>query len=876
MGRKSKRKFSDILQEHLRNTSSSGGTFMGLQTYSNATALGSMNALNMHGSPLKNALERISSGIRINQASDDASGMAISEKMRNQIQGINRAIRNSQDGISLIQTAEGALQETTAILQRMRELSVQAATSSINASDRQEIQREVDQLIAEVDRISSSTEFNTKKLLSGEGTATWRSTDPDRISAIIRDRVVSGNYRIDVEAKVGKNQVLKSNIMVLQPGAYAGDIITSGTLLGDVANNSGVVGIYEADNLRTGTADQRIYKVNVAAASAGAPLIQGMPPEIFSTVGDLGSIMGTYQQPGSQFMITGTEFSDTAVLSSGEMVFSSGINLQAGVHGYLEIEFMAGVTIESGATDVDPQGVRIRFIDVKTGNMGDWAMGTLDRSGFIDLDTNNVNGWRTLTSGGQVPLANIFDNTDPLDNRLYFGDGSTIKTGDKILLSIDAAEHLDGTLTVGGGAIKIDERFMDNGVEREIRGAYYVSYTANGLQHTALSSGNKQILYHLPQLDESTGAISIGSITLDMRPSSTGTMTDSNLAIELRGEGGIASTYTRLKDIQAFQTAEGINTFELPQRIMLYGNSKRTELVLNGNDTIAMMVDKFARAITHKTEGLGINLESVTINKHVADFISRGEAISESQASIEGTFFLRSLFNGLQGEISMVADQRVIDAFNFHELQQSQENEYTVEVFDAHRGTLIGSALVANGIMEGVLQGADILIEGNIGVTASWNSRQQSLEFEANQEKSTTYLNLVDTALVFQVGPNEKQDIVANISQLDARALGIANLVLVTEESAAKAITQVDRAIELVNTERSRLGAIGNRLDHTVNNLSVAEQSLQHSESRIRDTDMANEISTLTSKQVLSEAARAMLAQANQMPRGLIQLLNNQ
>ncbi|WP_046174426.1 flagellin N-terminal helical domain-containing protein [Domibacillus indicus] len=113
------------------------------------------------------SMEKLSSGLRINKAGDDAAGLAISEKMRGQIRGLDMASKNSQDAISLIQTAEGALNETHSILQRMRELSVQGANDTNTAEDRLEIQKEVDQLVSEVDRIANTTEFNTQKLLSG-------------------------------------------------------------------------------------------------------------------------------------------------------------------------------------------------------------------------------------------------------------------------------------------------------------------------------------------------------------------------------------------------------------------------------------------------------------------------------------------------------------------------------------------------------------------------------------------------------------------------------------------------------------------------------------------------------------------------------------
>ncbi|HPT83598.1 MAG TPA: flagellin [Limnochordia bacterium] len=114
------------------------------------------------------SMERLSSGMRINRAGDDAAGLAISEKMRGQIRGLKQAQRNAQDGISLIQTAEGALNETHAILQRMRELATQAANDTNTPEDRAEIQKEIDQLAQEITRISTDTEFNTQKLLNGD------------------------------------------------------------------------------------------------------------------------------------------------------------------------------------------------------------------------------------------------------------------------------------------------------------------------------------------------------------------------------------------------------------------------------------------------------------------------------------------------------------------------------------------------------------------------------------------------------------------------------------------------------------------------------------------------------------------------------------
>ena len=133
----------------------------------NMMAMNTHRQLGMNNIAGQKSIEKLSSGFRINRAGDDAAGLAISEKMRGQIRGLNQASRNSQDAISLIQTAEGALNESHSILQRMRELAVQSATDTNVGVDRNEIQKEVDQLAKEITRISNTTEFNTQNLLAG-------------------------------------------------------------------------------------------------------------------------------------------------------------------------------------------------------------------------------------------------------------------------------------------------------------------------------------------------------------------------------------------------------------------------------------------------------------------------------------------------------------------------------------------------------------------------------------------------------------------------------------------------------------------------------------------------------------------------------------
>ncbi|HEY8889405.1 MAG TPA: flagellin [Clostridium sp.] len=138
----------------------------------NMSAMNANRNVNINSTSASKSMQKLSSGLRINNAADDAAGLAISEKMRGQIRGLDQGSRNAQDGISLIQTAEGALNETTSILQRMRELSVQSATATNTTADRAAISTEFTQMKSEITRIGTQTEFNTKKLLSGAFSAT--------------------------------------------------------------------------------------------------------------------------------------------------------------------------------------------------------------------------------------------------------------------------------------------------------------------------------------------------------------------------------------------------------------------------------------------------------------------------------------------------------------------------------------------------------------------------------------------------------------------------------------------------------------------------------------------------------------------------------
>ena len=175
-----------------------------MQINHNIPAFMANSNLNKANDKVQKSLERLSSGYRINRAADDAAGMAIAQKMHAQIVGLQRASRNSADGVSMIQTAEGALNETENILQRMRELAVQAANGTNTLEDRESMQKEIDALKSEIDRLAKETEFNTKKLLDGSCSRLSTTDTPDVSIISVSDSVGLGAYSVTVTTAATK------------------------------------------------------------------------------------------------------------------------------------------------------------------------------------------------------------------------------------------------------------------------------------------------------------------------------------------------------------------------------------------------------------------------------------------------------------------------------------------------------------------------------------------------------------------------------------------------------------------------------------------------------------------------------------------------
>ena len=214
------------------------------------------------------AIEQLSSGLRINKAADDAAGLAVSEKLKNQVRGLNQAQRNAQDGISLLQTAEGALNETHSLLGRMRELAVQSSNDTLTNDDRLHIQDEVNALLSEVDRISNATQFNKISLLTGNGVITGLNL---HIGANVEPTTPNGSNQITVSisasgtSSLGVDVIATSGAVSLTTQSGANSAISAlDTAIETVSTTRGQIGAYQ------NRLDSMINSLGVASENAGA------------------------------------------------------------------------------------------------------------------------------------------------------------------------------------------------------------------------------------------------------------------------------------------------------------------------------------------------------------------------------------------------------------------------------------------------------------------------------------------------------------------------------------------------------------------------------------------------------------------------------
>ena len=425
----------------------------------NIPALQSYNIVNNTSNALQKSIAKLSSGLRINSAADDAAGLAISEKMRAQIKGLDKAVSNTQDGISLIQTAEGALSETHSILQRMRELSVQAANDTLTQQDRSYIQEEISQLNEEITRIGNTTQFNKKKLLNGESAALW-SSDNNETKAIIngglrqidqfgQKKSIEGNYKIRVKADPGQGEVQKSDIMKIKHS----DVIMNKSVnvkygVKDVAVTNTPAGSYSLSY----TSD-----IGANAQLTGAYGIGGTQNSTDTTM--------TFNATSSPVTKISVQTTDGVEIwsTSGADVFGTG---SSGATAELQAAYFAG------GTEADTDGVAHTYAGVAE------EIIAAARNKGISLNADYSTGTFTATTmnNGEAPGIRIVyegggDGANPTVTATTVQDGTQVtaesvfevETGDaltengSVLFEVQSVDAVNQTVTLKATATKLSQ-----------------------------------------------------------------------------------------------------------------------------------------------------------------------------------------------------------------------------------------------------------------------------------------------------------------------------------------------------------------------------------------------------------------------------------
>jgi len=434
---------------------------MGLYINTNQSALNAQRQLSSTTSSLSRSFERLSSGLRINGAKDDAAGLSITTRFTSQIRGLNQAVRNSNDGISLAQTAEGALNETTNILQRIRELSVQAANDTNNDSDRESLQAEVGQLKTELDRIAGTTNFNGNKILNGSflgakvqvganvGETISVSVSDARTTALGRQVRVTSTNGVDTTTSFGTLSFTPagaSSAVTIRGSVSADDqlstsnnansAIAKARAINDASAFSGVRAIVGETNVNGATIsavtldestfltinDQKISGFAVQANDADGSLVDAI-----NAVSDKTGVVASLDQ-NSKLVLTAADGRNVEVAVAGTTTIGG---LSAGVtggqltlqsNGQFDAFFGADTNVALGSLVTAAGGTTIVFgvnsessvnsIDIST---REGAVKALD---VIDLALENVSSSRASLGALQNRLESTINNLSTTSENL--------------------------------------------------------------------------------------------------------------------------------------------------------------------------------------------------------------------------------------------------------------------------------------------------------------------------------------------------------------------------------------------------------------------------------------------------------------------------
>ncbi len=737
-----------------------------LRVNQNIMAIRTHGALTATSARVEKSVEKLSTGLRINRAADDAAGLTISEKLRRQIRGLSRAILNAQDGISMIQAGEGALNESHAILHRMRELAIQASNDTLTTADRLEIQKEISQLRDDLNRIANNTEFNTKKLLDGSQSA-MVSASSSYVEGISTDSTdAAGDFAISLVLKTaGIAEMQRSQIMTVL-GRTSTILAQGSTKLEDVAQFYDANGAFALET-------QQLLTVNGNSRSAQVVMNRQM------TLDELAA--------GIQEAIIAVDEGLGMVNSSVGFVTTAQTGI-ANLGGYLE--FLSGRIGETGRigfsgdqTVITALGMQVSR-EAKNNVVDASSKDNFGNSVDITRDSNRLTG---LIKGIDL----VFDSQPA-----QIAGTKGIEKG----LHVETAFSFTVTTSVAGAAVS-DRITIAAG-----------DWTMNGLARTI--NGQRNNISVVLQAEVVSGQIKIGIEPAN--PSDPSRF-----------------TVTSLSD---YSNVVGIN--EGTFNGFLMGN-KNTD---------------------YERSGLSEYNEAISVGHAVV--LSVYDGVTSTAITLYNTFS----FSTVSLAPDMVTDTSIVQILNAGLTGLAVRADVVADTI-ALTSTRIGR-LNNNGIpiseSKVIILGIDAQLKDQIGMSAGSATGVGDTNFN---------IHIVNNHPQYQIGADQGQTMSVAFAAMTAEALEVSNLDLTTIAGAQRALSRLNKAIDLVSAERSKLGAFQNRLEYAINNLRNTHSNLSAAESRIRDVDMANEMIEFTRDQIVSQSGMAMLAQANSIPQGVLQLL---
>ncbi|MEW6709920.1 MAG: flagellin [Candidatus Riflebacteria bacterium] len=750
---------------------------MSLRINQNVLSISTYSSVSQTSSRLEKSIQKLSSGLRINGAADDAAGLAISEKMRRQIRGLSRAVLNAQDGISMVQTAEGALNETQSILQRMRELAIQSANDTLTSNDRLEIQKEVNQLKDEINRISRSTEFNTKKLLDGTQSALI-SSNSGAIKGMVVGEVdlASGDYDVQIDLLAGGvSQMQRSQIFTLNDGS--GSLANGSTQLQSIAQFYDANGVFVLDTPQTLTLNGN--------GSTTSLTIDGQ-----MTLDNLSAAV-----QNSLVSKSGLDLSNTRVATINTIQ-----SQLAGVGGYIEI--VSGslgdageISISSDQKVLDALGMSINreAVDSRvqltiTDNFGNVRQ--------IKTETDRAAG---LLNGIDIQFAS---QSAQIAGTQGLEKGLLISSGANANFTVSAGES-QVIITVGQGYWTME------GLSRTINAQIDAANAGAGIPglQASIVEGEVRLSYERPASASATVAN-----TITIAAQSTGASTI----------GFLEGTFSGFVDAQK------------DQDMTAWGFSRHLQ--------VSGVVNVEINA------GDGINITTVVL--------SLTSAPNTADMALFSTF--QANFNTIAETDSVaVRVDQVGGAMVFTSLRVGTEHLDNQAANTSMVSVDFGPAAATT------VQ-VDLYMTQRLGVTEGTVKGSGDANFK---------LHIVNSMPQYQIGADQGQIMKLAIAEMSSEALGVERIDLTTSAGASKAIGILNKAVDMVSAERSKLGAYQNRLEYAINNLRNTHSNLTSAESRIRDTDIAMEMIEFTRNQIISQSGTAMLAQANNIPQGVLQLL---